>query len=78
MTLGFCEAGDTGIVIIPKHILLDIAEMVYRISLWKFYRKHFMIIPGIKAHLSPAAPYAICTTERNKEKITSAYVPDDH
>lgn len=37
-----------------------------------------MIIPGIKAHLSPAAPYAICTTERNKEKITSAYVPDDH
>lgn len=68
MTLGFCEAGDTGIVIVPKHILLDIAEMVYRISLWKFYRKHFMIIPGIKAHLSPAAPYARGMHNRKKER----------
>lgn len=68
MTLGFCEAGDTGIVIIPKHILLDIAEMVYRISLWKLYRKHFMIIPGIKAHLSPAAPYARGMHNRKKER----------
>lgn len=37
-----------------------------------------MIIPGIKAHLSPAAPDARGMHNRKKEKIKFAHVPDDH
>jgi len=35
-----------------KHILSDIAEMVYRVSFQNFYRQHFVVIPRTKpAHL---------------------------
>lgn len=56
MNLSFCEADSTGIVSILKHVLPDIAEMVYRVSFQNFYREHFVITPGTKPHPSPAAP----------------------
>lgn len=55
MNLSFCEADSTGIVSILKHVLSDIAEMVYRVSFQNFYRQHFVIIAGTKVHRSPNA-----------------------